>query len=158
MEPQWKTKARREASQYHMCEEYRTALERSSTKAELVSLYKRCVDWALDEGMPTLTLLREEYTDCGKYGLFIDRTFNGELLCDDTVYIFHNCKGAINIDLNVEKAIIPMLYFANGCEMTIKRLAESQVGTIQVPLYIFGANKIITENTDFVNFKIYKEK
>lgn len=140
-----------------MCEEYRTALERSETKEDAVALYKRCIDWALGEGMPTLSLLREEYTDCDKYGVFIDRTFHGELLDSDTVYVFHNCKGAINVDLNVEKAIIPMLYFANGCEMTVRRQTGSIIGCISVPLYIFGANKITTENTDFVQFKIYKE-
>lgn len=158
MEPQWKILAQRDVDSHGVCDEYSRLVSRAESEDKALMLYRRGIDWCLEHNSPSVDLLREYKTSCLRNGIFIDRTFRGELLCDDTVYIFHNCKGTINIDLNVEKAIIPMLYFANGCEMTIKRLAESQVGTIQVPLYIFGANKIITENTDFVNFKIYKEK
>lgn len=157
-QPQWKSRVRREASTSHMCEEYRLAVEQSKTREELIDLYKSCVDWALENGTPSLSLLRSEYPDCQKDGLYVDTAFHGELLDGQQVYIFHNCKGTICVDLNVEKAIIPMLYFANGCEMTVKRPDSSRIGTIGVPLYIFGQNKITTENTDFVKFTIYREK
>lgn len=154
----WKIEAQQDIDSHGVCDEYSQLLHRSESEDKALALYKRGIDWCLEHDSPSLALLRKYKTVCELNGVYLDCVFNGDLLDDEMVYVFHNCKGTINIDLNVEKAIIPMLYFANGCEMTVKRLAESNIGKIEVPLYIFGANKITTENTDFVKFNIYYDK
>lgn len=155
MERDWKKYVRREASAHHMCEENRDALERVQTKAEAVELYKKTIDWALEECYPSLPVLRRHFSDCGMYGVFIDREFHGEILNAHQVYVFHNCKGWIRTGLNAEDAIIPMLYFANGCDMTVKSSDDFGLAT-KVPLYIFGENWINTERSENIDCRIYK--
>lgn len=157
MESQWKIKAQTDVDSHGVCDEYSNLVRRAKTEDDALLLYRRGIDWCLERNSPSLSLLREHKEACERNGIFLDCTFHGELLNDNMVYIFHNCKGTINVDLNVEKKIIPMLYFANGCEITIRRCEDSNISTIFVPIYIFGANKITTENTDFVQFKIFKE-
>lgn len=137
-----------------MCEENRTALESVGTKAEAIELYKKTIDWALEEGYPSLPVLREYFRDCEMYGVFIDKTFYGEILNAQQVYVFHNCKGHIRTGLNVEKQIVPMMYFANGCDMRISSSDSLGIAT-RVPLYVFGANRISAENSEDIVCKIY---
>lgn len=139
MKQEWVNILRREASSHHMCEENRRALESVDTLEKAISLYKKTIDWALEEGYPSYSVLQKHFSECGQYGVFVDKEFHGELLDDLEVYVFHNCRGPIRTGLNVEKRIIPMMYFSNGCEMTI--LAnENEFCDIpsMVPLYIFG--------------------
>lgn len=155
MDTDWKKLLRRQASLHHMCEENRSALEEVNSKADAIALYKKTIDWALEEDYPDLYALRRYFNDCELYGIFIDKEFHGETLMDQQVYVFHNCTGTIRTGLNLEKEIIPMLYFANNCDMSVRSAAP--VGTsIRVPIYIFGDNKISAEHSEDMDSVIYK--
>lgn len=129
---------------------------RKSSIASLVRYYKSNPDWCLERSYPSLEILRKEFdnTKLRDFGIFIDYTFDGELLDRHQVYIFHNCKGNILTALNHEAQIIPMLYFANGCDMTIG-CDQPNVFPIRVPLYIFGENAITAESQN-AEFKFYR--
>lgn len=154
MDAQWKRQLRREASAHHMCAENRTALEAVDTKSDAVMLYKKTIDWALEEGYPNLATLRRDFTDCESLGVFIDKHFDGEILDQHEVYVFHNCSGTIRTGLNIKKRIIPMLYFANGCEMNINGISGSATQA-RVPLYVFGDNRVFGEHSDDIQCKTY---
>lgn len=157
MEANWKRQVRREASAHHMCEENRDALSSVETKEEAVELYKKTIDWALEEGYPCLDTLRREFSDCEDCGLFVGKHFEGELLDEQKVYVFHQCTGEIRVGLNVEKRIIPMLYFANDCNMSVKSSGSSPMSfLVRVPCYIFGQNIVSVENSEELECKIYK--
>lgn len=157
MEENWKRQVRREASVHHMCEENRDALSSIETKKDAVDLYKKTVDWALEEGYPSLDTLRRDFSDCEEYGVFVDKHFNGELLNEQQAYVFHQCTGEIKVGLNLEKRIIPMLYFANDCNMVVKSSGSSPTPfPIRVPCYIFGQNRISVENSEDLECKTYK--
>lgn len=155
MTPDWQRLLRREASAHGMCEENRRALESVASKADAIALYKKTIDWALDEGYPSLPVLQAHFSDCTEQGVFIDREFHGEILNFQQVYVFHNCKGTIRTGLNKSSRIIPMLYFANGCDMVVRSANEDGL-TTRVPLYVFGDNRINAENSEDIVCKIYK--
>lgn len=155
MDRQWKIQLRRQASAHHMCAENRHALESIDSKHDAIQLYKRTIDWALEEGYPDITTLRRDFSDCEVEGVFVDKQFNGELLDLHEVYVFHNCKGTIRVGLNRKRQIIPMLYFANGCDMDIKGVPGSGI-QVRVPLYVFGPNRIGAEQSEDITCKVYK--
>lgn len=157
MEENWKRQVRREASAHHMCEENRSALSSVETKRDAIELYKKTVDWALEEGYPCLDTLRRDFSDCEEFGVFVGKRFNGELLNDQNVYVFHQCSGEIRVGLNVGKRIIPMLYFANDCNIVVKGVGDPSFSVpVRVPCYVFGSNTIATESSDELECKIYK--
>lgn len=156
MDRDWKEQLLRDARLDGMCNENIAALRMCNSKTDAIRLYKKTIDWALEHNYPMLDILRKEFDndetrDCG---MFIDRTFHGELLDKHQVYIFHNCKGRILTALNYDAEIIPMLYFSNGCDMTID-CKQHNVFPIRVPLYIFGDNTITAKspNAKFVFYK-----
>ena len=126
-----------------MCEAKRHALEDMRSTAEAVNLYIGSIEWALGENYPTLDEIRKNFNakELEFYGIFIDKEFNGETLNEKQTYIFHNCKGTICTGLNYDKRIIPMLYFANGCDMTIRSCSHYPI-PVSVSLYTFGDNRI----------------
>ena len=129
----------------------------SSTDARaMVHYYVQNPDWCLERDFPTLPMLREYFADESAKGVFVDHTFNGELLNDLQAYIFHNCKGTIKVGLNVDKAIIPMLYLANGCRLRIVGVGDikPQISS-EVPIYTFGKNDYSARDNKFVKFNIY---
>lgn len=142
MDTGWKKQAKADIISSGVCEEYQSLLERASSKVEALALYKRGIDWCLEKNSPPLDLLRKFSADCDASGIFIDRHFEGELLNDHQTYVFHNCTGTIRTGLNLNRRLIPMLYFANGCRMTVT--GDSQI-KVRVPLYIFGENEIFCE-------------
>lgn len=106
------------------------------------------IDWALEEGYPSLPVLRQQFSEYKTAGIYIDEHFDGEVLDDQQVCVFHHCTGTIRTGLNLDKKIIPMLYFANGCDMKI----ESSNGwafssPVRVPLYLFGDNNVEAEES-----------
>lgn len=139
-------------------EGYKQMLESADIDA-MVDYYVANPDWCLERNFPTLQMLSEKFADCEDKGVFVGKTFHGELLNDLQTYIFHNCKGTIMVGLNVDKAIIPMLYLANGC-----RLRIVGVGGIvpkvpsEVPIYVFGKNDYSARDNKYVEFNIYKHK
>ena len=155
MDTQWKRELRRLASAHGMCAENRRLLEYVDTKADAISLYKKTIDWALEEDYPGIDMLRRAFSDCESEGVFVDRQFNGEILDAKQVYVFHNCKGTICVRLNVSEKIIPMLYFANGCKMTVRH-ADGDDTSIRVPLYVFGDNEIFPEQSESMQCSLFK--
>lgn len=155
MDTQWQRQLRREASAHGMCADYREGLGSVETKHDAIALYKRCVDWALEEGYPAIDTIRHYFDDCEVEGIFVDKVFHGEILNDQQVYVFHNCSGTIRVGLNVQKHIIPMLYFANECDMDIKGIPGSAM-QVRVPLYVFGPNRIGAEQSEDIICKTYK--
>lgn len=144
----------RQGRLHRMCNENLIALKACSSKKDAIELYKKTIDWALEENYPPLSVLRRSFSNCEEYGLYVDKEFRGEKLMDQQVYVLHHCSGTINVELNIEKKIIPMIYLANDCDITIKR-PESSAFSIRVPIYSFGENIIRAKNTDNVEFRIY---
>ena len=144
----WKEYLLRQARLNSMCTENIDALKACETKADAIALYKKTIDWALEKNYPPVNFIRNEFGDCEDLGIFVDKTFYGEVLNEHQCYVFHNCRGHIAVDINIEKKIIPMLYFANGCNISVSCVSE-----IRVPLYIFGENNIHADDT----FRIYRK-
>lgn len=118
---------------------------------ELVDYYIKHPDWCLERGFPSLDLLTAYFSEQQHKGIYIDCNFEDVSLKDHLVYIFHECSGSISTGLNLEKALIPMLYFANDCDMHIH--CESPT-PIKIPLYIFGHNHITTSgNAEFLIYR-----
>lgn len=139
-----------DARTYGIClEGYETM--RGRNISQLIDYYIQNPDWCLEREYPDLQTLATSFADIQDKGVYVNHTFNGETLNELQAYIFHNCKGNIRVRLNREKAIIPMLYFANNCDMIVQ-CDEN----ISVPLYIFGDNTIATDNSNA--FKIFKNK
>ncbi len=147
-------------SELGICESGMERLRGISDRASLIAYYIQHPDWCLERGFPDIRVLREFFSDCSEYGVFVDRIFHGELLNDSQTYIFHNCKGTINVGLNTEKAIIPMLYLANGSRLHIvgvgdikpKKASERSI----VPIYTFGKNDVSARDNRYVKFTRYK--
>ena len=152
----WKEYLLRQARLESMCTENMDALRACETKDDAVALYKKTIDWALEKNYPPVNFIRNEFGDCEHLGIIIDKTFNGELLNEHQCYVFHNCKGHITVDINIPLKIIPMLYFANGCDLSISRADTPHTLPIRVPLYIFGENNISAEDNNDVTFKKYQ--
>ena len=148
----WKEYLLRQARLESMCTENIDTLRVCETKADAVALYKKTIDWALEKNYPPVNFIRNEFGDCEDLGIFVDKTFYGEILNEHQCYVFHNCRGHITVDINIEKRIIPMLYFANGCHLRITRAETLQSSHIKVPLYIYGENTIITKDTGNITF------
>lgn len=140
---------------HHMCEENRSALDSVESKIDAINLYKRTIDWALEEGYPCIQTLRRDFADCDAAGVFVGKHFDGEILDEQQVYVFHECTGTIRTGLNVDRAIIPMLYFANDCDMTVKGIPGTG-HNVRVPLYIFGDNHITCEQSEDIACVTYK--
>lgn len=119
----------------------------------LIDLYVKNPDWCMERNFPSLELLRRELSDIEDKGVFVGKTFNGEVFFEKQVYIFHDCKGTIKVAMDYDNAVMPMLYFANGCNMTVSCEQENNP-PIRVPLYITdeGNNNvdyIVGGNCDF---------
>lgn len=139
-------------------EGYKQMLESSDIDA-LVNYYITNPDWCLERNFPDLQTLRDHFGDIDEKGVFVDKTFNGELLNDLQAYIFHNCKGTIKVGLNVEKAIIPMLYLANGCDLKIVGVGDIKpIKPSEVPVYVFGQNDVSVRDNEYVLFRMFPNK
>lgn len=125
----------------------------------LVDYYLRNPDWCLERGFPDLPTLRAHSGVLAEAGVFIDRKFRGELLNDRPAYIFHNCRGTIRVGLNVESAIIPMLYVASGSRLSILGVGEvtprREADRTRVPVYTFGPNDVSARDSRYVKFLRY---
>lgn len=131
---------------------------RSLGEDALIDYYLRNPDWCMERDYPTLGFLRENFSasKLEEKGIFIDRTFRGEVLNDRQVYVFHNCKGTVKTGLNVEKQLIPMMYLANGCLMRFVGVGDvkprRKEDRTKVPLYLFDMNTISARDNIFVKF------
>lgn len=115
----------------------------------LVDYYIKHPDWCMEREFPGLKTLEDHFRDCQDKGIYIGKTFCGNVLNGLQSYMFHGCKGSVNTRLNIQDRIIPMFYFANGCEMLIH--CDER---IKIPLYIFGHNRIKTSGK--ASFRIHR--
>lgn len=132
-------------------------LMRGYDRDELIAYYLKCPDWYMERGFPSLDILRSEFSDCEDKGVYVGKTFDGEVFSDKQVYIFHDCKGTIKVAMDYDNAVIPMLYFANGCRMRVTcTQKENLKSPIDVPLYIFGKNDIQARSNIYAKFIKHK--
>lgn len=118
---------------------------RGYDRDELIAMYLHLPDWCLERDFPSLEMLRREFSDIEDKCVFIDKMFDGELFKNSPVYVFHNCKGKIRVDWNVEKANIPILYFANDCKIEVVSNDKIVVPyPTKVNIITYGENTTIT--------------
>lgn len=161
MSDDWKDKLLEEyhnaTEGFYICRNdlYERALRLCNTKADVIKLYKRSINWCVGAGYPTLDYLRTYQNDQEEEGLFIDKVFNGETLSTQQEYIFHNCTGIVNVEMSYDRKRpnIPMLYFVQGCDMTITCNQDNGKYPIEIPLYIAEGNKVHITPTDGAIFK-----
>lgn len=124
---------------------------RESDRNAIIDYYISCPNWGLERGFPTLDLLRSEFSNIEHKGVYIGKTFNSETFDKLQTYIFHDCKGTIKVAMDYDNAIIPMLYFANGCDIVVE-CDQRNTPTIQVPLYIDETCRVIAANNSNCTF------
>lgn len=107
---------------------------RGYDRDKLIDMYLRTIDWSLERNFPSLEMLRREFSDIEDKGVFVDMQFEGQTLSGKQTYVFHNCKGVVNVAMDYENAVIPMLYFANGCNIEV-RCEQKNEPAIVVPVY-----------------------
>ncbi len=121
----------------------------------LLRYYTENPDWCMERGFPGIELLRSEFSDCEDSGVFVGRTFDGEVMGEKQAYVFHECKGRIRVAMDYERAVIPMLYFGNGCEMEVE-CVQANAPAIAVPVYSFGENELTLRRSAGVRFVHYE--
>lgn len=109
-------------------------LMRVYDREELISYYIANPDWCMERDFPSLELLRREFSGIEDKGVYIGKTFNGETFDSLQAYIFHNCKGTIKVAMDYDNAVIPMLYFANGCDITVS-CEQKNTPPVRIPIY-----------------------
>ena len=124
----------------------------------LIRYYLTNPDWCMERGFPSLELLRREFSDIEDKGVFVGKTFDSEVLSEKQVYVFHDCMGTVRIGWDVENAIIPMLYCANGCDMVFVSDNSDNPNPVPVPVYVFGENEIKNFSDSSIKFTVYSEK
>lgn len=126
-------------------------LMRGYDREGLIGYYVQNPDWCMERGFPSLELLRSEL-DIEDKGVLVGKTFDGEVFDKLQTYIFHDCKGTIRVAMDYEHAVIPMLYFANGCRMRVE-CEQKNDPAINVPLYIAEDCKVVGAKTDNCVFR-----
>lgn len=127
-------------------------LMRGYDREGLIGYYLANPDWSIERGFPSLELLRREFSDIEDKGVFVGKTFDGEVFDKLQTYIFHDCKGTIRVAMDYDNAVIPMLYFANGCRMRVE-CEQKNEPAINVPLYIAEDCKVVGAKTNNCVFK-----
>ena len=127
-------------------------LMRGYDRDRLIDYYVQNPDWAMERGFPSLELLRREFSDIEDKGVIVSKTFDGEIFDKLQTYIFHDCKGTIRVAMDYDNAVIPMLYFANGCNIRVE-CEQKNEPAINVPLYIAEDCKVTGAKNDNCLFK-----
>lgn len=124
-----------------LCKNYRNPLERCETAAQAIRLYKNCISWALQERYPTkedLLAFASKET-LAENGVYIDTTFKGERIDGHICCVFLNCRGWISTGLNLNKAIIPMLYLSDGSDLKVK---VDDILSHPIPVELYYGSKV----------------
>lgn len=150
----WKDILIERAKEQGMCRENFTALERLSDRRSAVALYKKTVDWALENGYPGLDVIRQYFNGMEPDGIYVDLGFKYDEVVSQ-VAVFHNCSGTIRTGLNVETAVIPMLYLANGSRLVIDGNGRTD-WAVTVPVYVCDGCEAVQGKG--VRLKIYRIK
>ena len=155
---QWKKELTKQAREKKMCADNRAYLSCCENIHDVVRYYKQTIDWALEKDYPTLDVVRREFIGLESEGIYVDHVFNGEILKEHQVYVLHNCKGLLKLELNVETAINPIIYLGNGCDIIIEGLIINKPTSTKYSIVSFGDNIIKTINVEKVEYKIRKHK
>lgn len=150
----WKDILIERAKEQGMCRENFTALERLSDKKSAVALYKKTVDWALENGYPGMDVIREHFNGMEQDGIYVDLDFKYDEVVSQ-VAVFHNCSGTIRTGLNVGTSVIPMLYLANGSKLEIDGNGRTD-WPVTVPVYVCDGCEAVQGKG--VRLKIYRIK
>lgn len=121
-----------------MCRENLMALGRCREKESALNLYFRTIDWALENDYPGYAFILEHFTDMESSGLFVNRSMESEEIRNQ-VAVFHHCSGTIKAGLDVENAVIPMIYLASGTSLTI----EGNGYDVVVPVYVCEGCRVV---------------
>lgn len=154
MKSDWKHQLLRQARLKGMCAENIVALRDCPDRLTAVALYKKTIDWALENDYPTLYDIRTFFGDCKDYGIYVDQDLTGVTANKHQVYVFHNCYGKLNVEMDYDNHIIPMLYFANDCDVTVV-CKQPNFRPIKVPIYTTDGNNVETYDTANAVFKKY---
>lgn len=119
----------------------------------IVSYYLQNPDWCIERDYPSFDVLRQYFSDVEDKGIFVGKTFKGESFGELQAYVFHNCNGTIKVSMDYEKAVIPMLYFSNGCDIRIICEQENSPAIV-VPLYVADGSKVECTNSEGCIYKI----
>ena len=123
----------------------------------LIRYYITNPDWCMERRFPSLELLRREFSDIEDRGVFVGKTFNKDVFDSRQVYVFHDCKGTVTVGWDMENAIIPMIYCANGCDLTFVSDKAENPNPVSVPVYVFGSNRIKVKSDRSIRFTVYHE-
>lgn len=129
---------------------------RGYDRGEMIDYYLANPDWCMERDFPSLKLLRREFADIEDKGVYVGKKFDGETFDKRQVYIFHDCKGTIKVAMDYDNAVIPMLYFANGCAIRVE-CKQTNNPAIRVPLYMTDGCQVIggrNENCSFSRKRI----
>lgn len=147
------------ARKLNICNAGLASIKDSQTKDALVDYYLKNPDWCMERLFPSYPDLCEYFSDeeTQAQGVFVGKTFKGEVFKSLPVYVFHNCRGLIYVEMDYENANLPLFYFGNECRMRIKCKQESGLKTpLGVTLYSFGKNQIQARNCKFAKFIHHK--
>lgn len=144
-----------EAREKGICSQGLSIMEDSNIN-QLVDYYKQTIDWSLERSFPSFKTLVNYFSDRESQGIYINKVFNGDIFSSQPVYVFHNCKGTISIEMDYDNAIIPMLYFDNNCELTVTcNQKRNRFIPIEVPIYV-AESKVIPVKSKYAVFKVFK--
>ena len=122
----------------------------------LIEMYLRTIDWSLERNFPSLRLLRREFSDIEDKGVFVGKTFDGEVFDKKQVYVFHACKGTIKVAMDYDNAVIPMLYFANGCKMEVMcEQTNNPAIILRIPVVDDGRTELEAKDSEGCTFRRY---
>ena len=119
-----------------------------------MALYKKTVDWALENGYPGLDVIREHFNSMEQDGIYVDRNFKYDNVVSQ-VAVFHNCSGTIRAGLSMETMVIPMLYLANGSRLVIDGNGSTD-WAVTVPVYVCDGCEAVQGKG--VRLRIYRIK
>lgn len=132
---------------------------RTKDREALIKYYTENPDWCMERDFPCLEMLKRDFSDCEDFGVYVGKTFQGEIFGRKQAYIFHQCSGVIYVEMDYQNAVIPMLYFGNGCRIIVKcRQEENKKAPIIVPLYEFGKNDIQAKNNGYAKYTRFKRQ
>lgn len=139
-----------------MCNDNLSALRKCDAREDAIALYKKTIDWGLENNYPPLSFLRDNFAnrqseDCGVY---VSRKLDVTVSSLQS-YVFHDCKGVVNAEMDYDSCTIPMLYFANGCDVTVT-CRQPNARAIRIPIYATDDCRIKVKKTSNAMFTIYK--
>lgn len=146
-----------EAVEAGICEQGLEHLRNCKSIEEMLDYYVANPDWCLERKFPSMLILEKHKDLLEEKGVYIGCRFKRtDMFSKRQAYIFIGCKGNINVAMDYENEIIPMLYFAGGCRMKVICPQDNKRWRIRVPIYEFGLNDIQAKsnrNAEYIRFK-----